>query len=226
MGRSFLEKLNALTSLKKKQQLINTTLQLIGTGTARKVYKFEDKVLKVAKDKRGIAQNKEEYNVSKENNKIFTIVFDAAPDFSWILAERAEPCTEQKFKSIYGISYDDFYGFMFCLEMGIKPGTNPRKLLDTLVSKQFKVPMIDVFVAWHQYKRSGDKALNKYHLSNKCGNFLTRCYQYKMSHPEFVADELATMENVGIVNRDNKLSAIIIDSGMNEDILFRLYDGK
>ena len=226
MEHAFLEKLNSLPSLKKKLDFVDSSLELIGIGTARKVYKFGDKVLKIAKDKRGIAQNKEEVKVSKENNKLFTIVFDVDPKFLWIVAEKAKPCTEKEFRSIYGISYDDFYGFMFCLEMNIKPGTNPRRLLDTLVSKEFKVPMIDVFLSWHQYKRTGDKSLNKYGISNKCGNFLTRCYQYKMSHPEFVADELATMENVGIVNRDGKISAIIIDSGMSEDVLFQLYDGK
>lgn len=226
MEHAFLKKLNSLPSLKKKLDFVHSSLELIGVGTARKVYKFEDKVLKIAKDNRGIAQNKEEVKVSKENNKLFTIVFEVDPKFSWIVAEKAEPCTEEKFRSIYGISYDDFYGFMFCLEMNVKPGTNPRRLLDTLVSKEFKVPMIDVFLSWHQYKRTGDKFLNKYGISNKCGNFLTRCYQYKMSHPEFVADELATMENVGIVNRDGKLSAVIIDSGMSEDVLFNLYDGK
>ena len=144
MEQAFLEKLNSLPSLKKKLDFVHSSLKLIGVGTARKVYKFGDKVLKIAKDKRGIAQNKEEVKVSKENNKLFTIVFDVDPKFLWIVAEKAKPCTEKEFRSIYGISYDDFYGFMFCLEMNIKPGRNPRLLLDTLVSKEFKVPKTSI----------------------------------------------------------------------------------
>ena len=70
-------------------------LTYLGRGSARRVFAIgSDKVVKLAKDKRGLAQNKIEAFAGNDSfaSEILAEVYDYdAVDFAWIIAERLTP---------------------------------------------------------------------------------------------------------------------------------------
>ena len=71
----------------------------IGSGSSRDVFDLENGyVIKVAKNKAGIAQNKAEYKISdNDNSDLFAKVVQVSNDFSLLIMEKAD--------EIYNISY-------------------------------------------------------------------------------------------------------------------------
>ena len=67
-NNSIINELDNISSIKNKLKFAQENLNLVGSGSARTVFALEeDKVLKIAKDERGIEQNKVEINISKVN---------------------------------------------------------------------------------------------------------------------------------------------------------------
>lgn len=64
----------------------------IGSGSGRRVYDLENGyVVKVAKNKRGIAQNEAEYHISATGSSdIFARILKATENFSLLIMEKAE----------------------------------------------------------------------------------------------------------------------------------------
>ena len=71
----------------------------IGSGSGRQVFDLENGyVVKVAKNKAGIAQNKSEYKISSiDNSDLFAKVTQASNDFELLIMQKAD--------NIYNISY-------------------------------------------------------------------------------------------------------------------------
>ena len=71
----------------------------IGSGSGRKVFDLGNGyVIKVAKNKAGIAQNKSEYKISSiDNSDLFAKVTQASNDFELLIMQKAD--------NIYNISY-------------------------------------------------------------------------------------------------------------------------
>lgn len=72
--------------------LRNRVYKYIGEGSGRRVYDLDNGyVVKVAKNPRGIAQNKVEYDIaSNSNTHIFSRVLTVSEDFKYLIMERAE----------------------------------------------------------------------------------------------------------------------------------------
>jgi len=70
----------------------NKTYRLIGVGSGRLVYDMGNEyVVKAAKNKRGIVQNKEEHQIaSMVHNNIFAKVIATSEDFNYLIMEKAE----------------------------------------------------------------------------------------------------------------------------------------
>lgn len=77
---------NISMNLKKK------SYRLIGVGSGRLVYDMGNEyVVKVAKNKRGIVQNKAEHQItSKAHNNIFAKVIAISENFIYLIMEKAE----------------------------------------------------------------------------------------------------------------------------------------
>lgn len=100
-----------LTSFKAKQQYALENLQgKIGAGSSRAVFKIDDdKVLKVAMNKKGIAQNEEEINIAKYDDfSVATKIFEYDDDdFMWLEMELAKKVTPKRFKEVTGLSLQE-----------------------------------------------------------------------------------------------------------------------
>lgn len=109
-GFSF-DELNKLTSFAARQRYCRQHLKRIGSGSSRVVFLVDDeKVLKLAKNPKGIAQNEREAGFHDSDIGLFAKTFEVADDSTWIEMEAAKKVTQKEFKRVCGITYK-----LFCL---------------------------------------------------------------------------------------------------------------
>lgn len=106
-----LKTLSTLKPFSKRIRYCNTRLKRISSGSSRVVYEFDSKkVLKLARNKKGVAQN----NVEAEGlgflsgNDTIPTVYKVDSDDLWILVEKARKMRMADFKRILGYSFKDF----------------------------------------------------------------------------------------------------------------------
>lgn len=111
MGAFSLERLCAYKNVKAALDYAYKNLECLGIGSAREVYKFDGKALKVAVGKNGIAQNMVEGNASYNDYDCFAKVYARDKDYKWILMELCEPFEEEPdLESVYGMKHaNDFF---------------------------------------------------------------------------------------------------------------------
>lgn len=108
------EEFNSIKSYNGKLKYANERLQKLGSGSARVVYKVDDeKVLKIAKNKKGIAQNSVEAEGYLQNYEIVAKVFETDYDDFWIEMEWAKKVTPTRFREITGIDIKKLWNFLF-----------------------------------------------------------------------------------------------------------------
>jgi len=108
------EEFNAIKSYNGKLKYANERLQKLGSGSARVVYKVdEEKVIKIAKNKKGIAQNSVEAEEYLQNYDIVAKVFETDNDDFWIEMEWAKKVTPTRFKQITGIDIKKLWSYLF-----------------------------------------------------------------------------------------------------------------
>jgi tRNA nucleotidyltransferase/poly(A) polymerase/GNAT superfamily N-acetyltransferase len=113
---TFLPELLKIKSFKGKMDYANQHLQRIGSGTGRVVYDIDDeKILKLAKNPKGIAQNEAEAGAGyyRDTHHIVAVVFDSADDDSWLIAEKAKKVNEKRIIELTGIpSLNDLWMYL------------------------------------------------------------------------------------------------------------------
>ncbi len=110
-----LKKLSEQTTGAKAIKYVNECgLPLLGKGSARDVFDYDSIksgcVLKVAKNVKGIAQNRVEADIGQERfmKEIVTSVLDADESDKWIICEKSEKITKAQFKKDVGYPFDEF----------------------------------------------------------------------------------------------------------------------
>jgi hypothetical protein len=86
-------------------------LQRISSGSSRIVYKIDDeKVLKLAKNKKGLAQNETEIGFSNDYmwDGFVAEIFEYDEDGLWVEMELARKLSSKTFQSIVGISFEEY----------------------------------------------------------------------------------------------------------------------
>jgi hypothetical protein len=105
------EHFESLTSFAARVRYCEEHLQRISSGSSRIAYKIDnEKVLKLAKNKKGIAQNEVEIEYSKYHDieDIVARVFDYHPNALWVEMELARKVTKAIFSKVTGLNFDDF----------------------------------------------------------------------------------------------------------------------
>lgn len=100
-------------SIKAKQDIAGTYFTRISSGSSRIVYHFDDQnVLKLAKNVKGLAQNKEEIDLST-HSPILTKTKDFDDNNYWIVTEKVKQLVSEKdFKSVTGIDFKTFCTYL------------------------------------------------------------------------------------------------------------------
>lgn len=88
----------------------------IGSGSGRIVFDIDgERVLKLAKNPKGIAQNEAEANAGRydDTHSIVTKVFEEADDNTWLISEKGNKVSERRIKELTGIpSLSDLFYYV------------------------------------------------------------------------------------------------------------------
>lgn len=130
----------------------------IGSGSGRIVFDIDgDKVLKLAKNAKGVAQNNAEASTGRyaDTHHIVTKVIDSADDDSWVISEKAKKVTEKRIKELTGIpSLFDLSTHLRNEIDKLKGNRNNRlyasKFTEDLYNNEFVVDLLDFAINYNQ----------------------------------------------------------------------------
>lgn len=189
--QNFLPEFLKITSFAGRMKYANQNLQRIGSGTGRVVYDIDgQKVLKLAKNQKGIAQNEAEAGAGyyRDTQNIITEVFDNADDDSWLISEKAKKVNEKRIKELTGIpSLNDLYYFL-------------RNYADQSKGKRevfHQEPEISEFFWENEF-------------SQDLANFISN---YNQS-----AGDMGRPSTYGEVLRDGQPTIVLTDYGLNDEV--------
>jgi len=200
-----IKEFKSLPSFKERVQYARERLSHIGTGSARVVFDADDKtVLKVAKNKKGLAQNNLEIELAGyyDTKGVVAQILDSGDNGFWLEAEKAEKMTEKKFAAINGFSFAWF-------SQGIisqARGTNRKPLnAGNFASADPKI-------------QNEIEAIKNSDLFNDIVQFIE---SYEMS-----AGDITRLSSWGIVTRNGKKQCVLVDYGFNKEIQDSYYSPK
>jgi hypothetical protein len=187
-----MEQFKQLKSFNQRIQYCEQHLQRISSGSSRIVYRIDDeKVLKLAKNKKGLAQNKAEVEYGTEIylEGIVANIFEYDEDGLWVEMELARKITESEFKRISGFEFKDFAA---ALNNYHHERTNYRNGYKMKVDPEIVAQM------WED-------------------EFVYGIFQYLGNYDVPVGD-LTRLSTYGIVKRDGQDTIVLIDYGLTEDV--------
>ena len=194
--QNFLPEFLNIKSFAGKIKYTSQYLTRIGSGSGRIVYDIDgQKVLKLAKNTKGIAQNEAEAGIGYYNDSqhIVTIVYDNADDDSWLIAEKAKKVNEKRIKELTGIpSLNDLHSYLRNHESENKGGRQifgqDENIKNQLDNNEFVVDLMDFVANYSQH--TGD-----------------------MSRPS----------SYGEVLRDGQPTIVLTDYGLNDEVYDTYY---
>jgi len=169
----------------------------IGTGSSRMVFIIDEtKVLKLAKNKKGIVQNEIEIDWGGDYyfQDLLAEVIDSDENALWVVMELAKKAKKSDFKVLWGIDFNDMYAYL----------TN--KYYENNPSKRKHTWSID------------EPSLEKLENSENVGNLVDF-----MLNSDLLAGDLGNISSWGIVKRDGKDTLVLIDFGVTNDIYQTYY---
>lgn len=188
---NFLPEFLNIKSFAAKIRYAKEHLPRIGSGTGRIVYDIDgEKVLKLAKNAKGVAQNGAEAGAGyyRDTQHIVTEVFDSADDDTWLISEKAKKVNEKRIKEVTGIpSLNDLFYFL-------------RNYEEQSKGKR------EIF--------SQDKEISEFFWENEfaqdLGNFIANYGQN--------AGDMGRPSTYGEVLRDGQPTIVLTDYGLNDEV--------
>ena len=186
------EEFARLKSFNQRIQYCEKNLTRISSGSSRIAYKIDDtKVLKLAKNKKGLAQNEAEIDYSQDYmmDDIVAQVFNYDENNLWLEMELARKITPAMFQNLVGFTFEEYVDGIWFQEDILKP----RKSL----IKRSKPERFDEM--WEN-------------------DFISRIFDIMSSYENFMAGDLTKLSTYGIVNSDNQDTIVLIDFGLTQDV--------
>lgn len=182
--------------LKYCQQRLGPTF---GKGSSRVIFDFTDEaVLKLAYNAKGIEQNRNEYDMSR-NCDIVVKCFEVAPDYTWILQEQALPANTDDFKKCLGIEWNTFQDFVaHCFN-------------------EYSQNQIDPIFGMK-------KDVFHYYLDNSPHSDWFQEFESLMGNWKLPCGDMMAISSYGMVNRNGKTQIVVLDSGLTYETWNRYYN--
>lgn len=190
-----LDTFKSLNSFSKRISYCNQTLKRIGSGSSRIVYGIDnEKVLKLARNKKGIAQNSVErdWYVQSSYSDIVAKVFDIDENDLWLEMELAKKISPNRFKSIVGVTVEEVGNYLV-----VKTNQDNRR-------KSFININTDTLA-----KLDENEWLQQVYML---------CREVDLSPGDF-----GRISSFGEVIRDGKPSMVIIDMGLSNSVANDFY---
>jgi len=191
-----MDEFKSLASFKARVDYAKERLKRLGSGSSRVVFQIDDeKVLKIAKNQKGIVQNEKESDHSNDYylKNLVAEVFDSHPDFHWIEMQLAERVKPSKFKEITGVDIKD-------LEHYLRNGkeTNNGRRTIFLMNPELKSSMDD-------------------------NEFVQTILDYMINY-DMLAGDLGQITSYGLLKKNGIEDVVLIDYGVDDDIYSKFYD--
>lgn len=203
-----LDKLNGLSYNKKVAYCKSFLGNPIGNGSSRMVFQIDDeKVLKLARNVKGIAQNEAECSTLNDYYKnkysLFPKIFmydgEQEPSFQWIVSEYVLPAKAQDFKKVIGFTWKQVQAFILSAGRIANPSRfQTRQIL------------------------SDDNLRDMLDYDEENSNILSDLYDYIMNYRPPVGD-FCRLANWGMTIRDGEPHVVILDDGFNEEVADKYY---
>lgn len=196
-----LQEFSKLPTFRARLKYCDERLQKLGSGSSRTAYKVDDqKVLKIAKNQKGLAQNEAEMDWGRNNYGVFGIIYEADTEKNtWIEMELAYKVKVNDFKRILGVSWSD------------------TKLLINYMYSQTSHNRYPVSVS-RRTMDLYDKLVN-----NEESDFFLELKSYIFDYQPWSVNDWYVLSNWGIVKRNGKEELVIIDDGLSEDVWNNYY---
>jgi len=191
-----IEEFKKLNSFNKRIKYCEQNLQRISSGTSRIVYKIDEtKVLKLAKNEKGIAQNNTEINFSEDYlwDMVVAKLFDYDEDGLWVEMELARKVTTSIWNNIVGIPIDIFRDGTRYMEQ--QKGSHK-----TL------------------YRLKEPERMEELYENDFTSTILDLIANYDVGSGDF-----GKLSTYGLVNRDGKDEIVIIDYGLTNEVYDSYY---
>ena len=166
----------------------------IGNGSSRCVFQLDDdKVLKLAKNQKGIAQNEQEYDPSLSQLGVAPNIYNESDldNFTFLVSDYVLPAKEKDFEHVFGF---DFYTFCSVLTWADSLFNGKRY--------RYSVPPMEEEDALYLIENDAD---------------LDEFYQYVTNYQPPIGDMLR-IQNYGIKYEDGRTKVVLLDSGLNQNI--------
>lgn len=190
-----IEEFKRLKTFNARIQYCQQHLRRISSGTSRIVYMVDNtKVLKLAKNTKGIAQNQVEIDLSNDYlwDQVVAEIYDYDENGLWLEMALAKKVTENVFKNIVGISFQDY-----CQALTYHFGQNNH-------NKKFPVSKPD---------NMDDMWSNDFALS-----MLTIMTDYDLP-----LGDLCKLNSYGVVGEGGNQRIVMIDYGLTNDVYSSYY---
>lgn len=191
-----IEEFKKLNSFKARVDYCNQNLTKIASGSSRIVYKIDDeKVLKLAKNRKGLAQNEVEIEYSNyyDIKDVVANVFDSDDNNLWVEMELARKVSKSIFKNIVGVDFETYCNFLnYNYYTNVKPNSrmsySKPENIDELYDNEFISVMNDFMVGYN-----------------------------------LPVGDLKRLSTYGLVNRYGEDTIVMIDYGLTEDVYSSYY---
>ena len=199
-----MEEMLSLGSYSARVRYCQQRLQKIGNGSSRVVFAVDDeKVLKVAKNKKGIAQNQEEMQEWRQNYyDCFAKVYDASEDGIFLEMQAARRAKNSDFKRLTGYGFDVMCAWIQYTASLYMP-TNRPNYRDKNFDKLFETP------EWQE-------GLENYNLFSAIHAYL--CDTCTESYGDFTR-----LSSWGVVSENGEERLVLIDFGLTDKIYDEYY---
>lgn len=196
-----MDKFKGLTSFKTRMDYCKENLQYIAKGTSRAVFKVDEtKVLKLAMNRKGIAQNDTEIDLNYRNtwySLILADVIDMHEDSLWVEMELARPVRDEDFKRLVGYGIEEVIDYLYYKYYTlIKPDEG---------AASFYIPEPEM----------GKSFENDDDFINPLVNMMI----------EHIIDpsDFGKLDSYGLVNREGQETIVLIDFGLTNEVYETYY---
>jgi hypothetical protein len=204
-----LQRLSSITNFRDRLNYCKQELgPSIGGGSSRVVFQIDDeKVLKLAKNKKGLAQNEAEGKPEyvKDGYSMFPKKFEYDENYSWIVSEYVLPAKEQDFQQVLGMTSKEFFNIIYNIWYDHN-GYGTR------------------FNNW-DYKKIEDMS-KIWELTEDYDSIFYELNDFLGNYDYIMVGDLLRIANWGMTIRNGEPYMVILDSGCTEDVYDSYYKRK
>lgn len=207
-----MDKFKSLNTFKQRISYCQKNLKnYIGEGSARMVFMIDDtKVLKLAMNEKGLAQNKSELELSRnpKYKDIVALTIDSDPKNLWIEMELARKANNNDFVSILGFDITSLLTYIKYVDMKVNIGDEKKAMFyyNLLNQENDNGPSFDI------------DFFNNNLFAKELAAF--------MIDTKTPSHEITKANSYGVVNRNGKDSIVLVDYGLVGDVYTNHYIGK